>query len=235
MLLSLVRKDFWLMISVVLMALIALPVSFALTAVISLATRESAFQGASIDTVWASIFSTSSQIVFLLSYFSMAFMAGAIISTERQDRSLEFLACLPPLRIHTLASKIIVVGCFLIVLFAIYASLYAVSELLNEATRSGGPSRSSLEIDDSVRLLIGCAGTAWAMSSLSKSSTIPVLVGLICPILVIPLVQILLHVLGVNMPLDGTSDFVLNGVLLLGISGFAFGSAWYLLSPETRR
>lgn len=231
MLLALVRKDIRLMLSVVMMALITLPLSFAVTAGISFATRDSAFSGVSTLAVWASIFSISCQLIFMLAYFSTAFMAGAIISIERQDRSAEFLACLPPLRRHTLASKAIVVAAFVLALLAVYAAFYAASESLNEAAGSRASTRGSLPIVDAFRLLVGCGGLSWAMSSLSKSSTIPVLVGLISPIMVMPLVQILLHVLGVSMQMEATASFVLNGVLLVGVAGFVFGSAWYLLGP----
>jgi hypothetical protein len=234
MLSALLRKDLRLMRSVLITSTMSVVLSFGVTAAVSFSIRESVWSGQPAIVVWASVFALSTQLCFLFAYFSVAFLSGSIIASERQDRSAEFLACLPPLRRHTLASKALVCAGFVGVIWGAYACHFAVSEYLEQHTTAVLSARQRIPLGDAVRLLIGCAGIAWAVSSVARSPTIAVLFGLISPLIAMPIVHLALHSLGVSLPLEEMKGFVFNAVLLAGLAGFGTGSTWYLLGREER-
>lgn len=232
MLAALFRKDVRMMQLILVLVAIGIPACVLVTAIVCFTTADELRPAGSTAAVWAIVFDISNQFCFGLTYFGTVLLAGSIIAAERQDGSVDFLACLPPLRKHHMASKLAVVGSFTGLSVLVLACLTALADAARDYAGASPSIDRGLRIVDSARLLLGSGGVAWAISSISRTPLSAILAGLVTPMLAVPLIKLLLHVVNVSLPLERSSEFLFNAVAMLGLAGFASGSVWYLLKRE---
>lgn len=168
--------------------------------------------------------------------FFAAILAGSVFTLERCDRSAEFLACLPTTRMQNLVSKMTVV---LVATTAMLAVHIIASSVANQifpyvqvAPGQGDIRLGTLEWLTTVAIIVSIIGGALAVSAWLKSNGVPILAGLLTPLLILSFV--LLIGWSLNIPSEGntfqiryvTSSFVLGGA-------FAYiGCYWYLTRSD---
>ena len=232
MLAALLRKDVRMMRLILLLVAIGIPACVLVTALVCFTTADDLQPADSTAAVWSIVFDVSTQFCFGLTYFGTVLLAGSIIAGERQDGSVDFLACLPPLRKHHLASKLAVVAGFTAMSVLVLACLTALADAARDYAGAAPSIDRGLEIVDTARLLLGGSGVAWAISSISRTPLSAILAGLVTPMLAVPLIELLLYAVDVSLPLERSSEYLLNAVAMFGLAGFASGSVWYLLRRE---
>lgn len=175
-----------------------------------------------------------SQLGFVATAFLGALLAGSAISMERSDRSVEFLACLPPTRWQNLTSKLIVVSASLLLMIGIHVASNFASHLLIPYV----PSENRAPIPDFTAvvsflcIIFSVVGGAWGFASCMKSNGAPIILGLGTPFFVLALVVIVGWVLGIRSEGDSFQLRYNTGAIMLGMALGSFGSYLYLTRSE---
>ena len=169
---------------------------------------------------------------FLSAAFCAAILAGSVFTLERADRSVEFLACLPPRRFQHLISKLSVVLIATLAMVAIHSIALLVSNMLIPHVRS-----TTAPVSDSVSLqtlfllvsaIVSVIGGALAISSWQKSNGVSILCGLLTPILLIKLIQAVEYLLEIPAAADGHSLRFAWALLFSGLFLIFCGGYWYV-------
>lgn len=232
---AILRKDLALL-RLYLLAAVILTIGCYLFA-IAFMTFATAFREQTMQTVVNRTFLSldgGSQLGFIATGFLGALLAGSAISLERSDRSVEFLACLPPTRWQNLTCKLIVVGTALLLMIGIHLTANVASHLLIPYV----PSDNRPSIPDTTNvitflcIIVSAAGGAWGFASCLKSNGAPILLGLGTPFLALALVAIAGWVLGIRSEGHSFQLRYNTGAIILGISLASIGSYLYLTRSE---
>lgn len=232
MLRALIIKDIRLVQLIIVLAFSSVPIILLLSAIVCFTTQDTQFSGQSTAETLASAFGVSDRFLLMISYFTVTLIAGSIIAEERQDRTAEFLGCLPPLRWHTILSKGSVVAGFIASWLIIQACIHFLTYHLERSAGSTAYSDGLTSVGAVAGLLVGCGGVAWACSALSRTTVVPIVIGFIAPGLVIPLVGFLYQYFEVSVDLTDRGRPMYNAVCMLGCAGFIAGAVFYLLRRE---
>ncbi|QDT02365.1 ABC-2 family transporter protein [Rubripirellula lacrimiformis] len=223
MLKALFYKDLRIVKPILVLLAVATPLTFVAIAGICFYSMHSE---RSHESILATVFHLSLQISIYASYLSIAFVCSTVLTAERQDRSIEFLSYLPPLRLHILLSKLALVALCLVACLSLFGCLRVLLEYFQDfSTEVSG---RDIGAGDAIGMWVGCAGASWFIGSFSKSTGLPALAGILSPMLVIAAVQISLHMTESSMSLDTMQSVVSNSVLLFGLAGFISGSLFFL-------
>jgi ABC-type Na+ efflux pump permease subunit len=111
-----------------------------------------------------------------------AVVAGSALTTERLDRSAEFLAYLPPTRFQVLLGKLVVVLGFVLVQLVVHlACLAGAMQLESQAILPPGFRVNAVGHLGVAAAVLCTAGVAWGVSAVAESQAAPVLAGLLAP------------------------------------------------------
>jgi ABC-type transport system involved in multi-copper enzyme maturation permease subunit len=167
-----------------------------------------------------------------ISQLTMALLGGNAIACERADRSAEFLAYLPVSRARILAGKLAVV-------LLAGASIWGPNLLVVWLTSAG--LGDLVEKSYFIRLVWSvAAGTAatglvffcvgWFLSSMLESPTFAVCGGLLTPVLILTVIQLVRWVL--ETPEEVAKPWYLGTCLVLAPVCFVAGTWYYLRRVE---
>lgn len=182
------------------------------------------------------ILSFGGNLGFLSAAFCAAILAGSVFTLERADRSVEFLACLPPRRFAHLISKLTVVLMATFSMLALHTAALIASNMLIPYVQT-----STVSIDDSVSLpilfllvaaIVTVIGGAIAISAWQKSNGVSILCGLLTPILLIKFIQSIEYLLEIPDASDGHSMRFAWILLVIGLFLIFCGGYWYVERSE---
>jgi ABC-type transport system involved in multi-copper enzyme maturation permease subunit len=168
---------------------------------------------------------------FVLTCLAAAVISGSIFTLERSDRSADFLASLPPTRWQNLQSKLLVLVGMLVTLLAInsFAALAGYGLLQNLRIPEYQQNQPEGEFYLSViTIAFSIAGVAWAFSSILQSNGVPVLLGLLSPLVGYSTVVTIAFSIERRLSNSEAMAAMLGISFTLGVLGFASGCYWYL-------
>jgi hypothetical protein len=189
---------------------------------------------------WSSRFfmvlQTGQHLGFFATGFCSALLAGSVLTLERADRSVEFLACLPPNRYQHLFSKLIVLLGTTFAMLSIHSIAVLGSILLLPYVRSITSASSSGQELPTLFLFLACVtsiiGGSLATSAWQKSNGVPILCGLLTPLFLILLLRKAEQLLDLPTPRDGQSLRLAWGLLVGGLFLSFCGCYWYVERTE---
>lgn len=171
---------------------------------------------------------------FIASGLLGALLAGSALTLERSDRSVEFLACLPPTRWQNLTSKLVVVTSVVMSMVTIHLVTTSIASQMIPYVRVD----TRIQLPDAntvvtyLCLIVSTVGGAWGFASCMKSNGAPIVLGMGTPFLTLTLVLLFGKIL--NVPSEGDS-FQLRyntGSVILGLTLGLIGSYLYLTRRE---
>ena len=177
-----------------------------------------------------------SSLGFPVTAFFSVLLAGSVFTLERADRSAEFLAWLPPTRVQHLVSKLgVVFGATSLMLCVHLAAIAASDQLLPYVQTTNYPLTDGEGIPTAVAftsVVLSMIGGAIATSAWLKSNGVPILCGLLTPLLTGALVSSAAYLL--DIPADGgqVSNRFYVASALLGIALTFCGAHWYVERVE---
>lgn len=229
MFVAVLKKDLSLLRNYWRSAAVATIVCYAIAAVFVVWLTE--YQDESMQQIGARSFlvlGVGSRIGMVVTVIFTVALAGSVFTLERSDRSAEFLACLPPTRLMNLSSKMgIVFGAALLMTgvhwLAILMELMLVPYV--PATNIFGTAGES-----GIRGLVGMlalnlnmTGAALAVSAWMQSNGVPILAGLLAPVMTRSLIQLASYAL--DIPMDGNAFAIISA--LLGLLLTFCAGIWY--------
>jgi hypothetical protein len=164
-------------------------------------------------------------------------IAGSIITLERADRSAEFLACLPPSRLQHLASKFSVLFGMTALMIFVHITAAFLSDLLLPYVRAtnypfaGGTQMST--VLRFVAVVLSMIGGALAVSAWQNSNGVSVLCGLLTPLGIIALLQLITYWL--DIPMSNSNEFMNRFSMFASLTGCSLilcGAYWYIERTE---
>lgn len=169
--------------------------------------------------------------------FFAALLAGSAFTLERSDRSAEFLACLPPTRLQNLISKMIVVLGVTLATFAVHASCLWVAHLLLPYVRAQGVWTEAQIPSPLIAFTFFSAtasiiGGAITVSAWLNSNGVPILCGLLTPLLGLSLALLIGWAFNLESEGDAFQTRYANTLLILGLTLIYIGCYWYLTRSE---
>ncbi|XZE20726.1 ABC transporter permease [Pirellulaceae bacterium SH449] len=178
--------------------------------------------------------SIGSRLGFVATVLLGALVAGSAVTLERSDRSVEFLACLPPTRWHNLFSKVIVVCATVLSMIVIHLVTNVLAHQFFPYVRMD----TRIQLPDAnttatfLCLIISTAGGAWGFASCMKSNGAPIIMGIGTPFLALTIVLLIGKIL--DIPAEGTSFQIRfnTGSVILGFTLGLIGSYLYLTRTE---
>lgn len=172
-----------------------------------------------------------SRLGFIATALLGALLAGSAVTLERGDRSVEFLACLPPTRWHNLASKLMVVSAVVTSMIAIHvATTVVASQLLPHVrmdTRTEVPDLN--DVMTFLGLIVSTVGGAWGFASCMKSNGAPIVLGMGTPFLTLSLVLFVGWALDVSSEGDSFQLRYNTASILVG-GGLGLTGSWLYLT-----
>ncbi len=206
-----------------------------------LATILSSYQDPMMQTLTSRALLTlagGSNFGFSATTFFAALLAGSVFTLERSDRSAEFLACLPPTRMQNLISKTSVV------LGAVGAmsAVHGISNLAAHQILPFAHAEASLGVKNALTDALGVltfsavtvsvVGGAFAMSSSLNSNGVPILSGLLTPVLVLSVVSLVGWALDIPSEGDVFQIRFATSSMVLGTTFASIGCYSYLTRSE---
>lgn len=175
-----------------------------------------------------------SQIGFVATGLLGALLAGSAISLERSDRSVEFLACLPPTRQQNLISKIMVVGSLLLLMISIHVGCnFSAHQLIPFVPSERRPYVPDLmDVMTFLSIIVSMVGGAWGFASFMRSNGAPIVLGFGTPFLVLSLVVLIGWSLGIKSEDESFQIRYTSGGFILGLTLGLIGSYHYLTRSE---
>ena len=168
--------------------------------------------------------------------FFAALLAGSVFTLERSDRSAEFLACLPPTRLQNLVSKLTVVLGATTAMLALPIISSAVANQMfpyvQVAPGQGNILFGTPEWLTSVAIIVSIIGGAFAVSAWLKSNGVPILAGLLTPLLILSFVSLIGWLL--DIPSEGNAFQIryVTSSFVLGVAFAYMGCYWYLTRSD---
>jgi hypothetical protein len=178
--------------------------------------------------------SVGSHFGFIATCLLGALLAGSAVTLERSDRSVEFLACLPPTRWQNLSSKLLVVCSAVLIMVVIHiATTVAAHQLIpyvRSDTRTQVPDASG--VTTYLCLIASTVGGAWGFASCMRSNGAPILLGIGTPFLTLSLVSFVGWVLDIASEGNSFQLRYNTGAVILGFTLGLVGSYLYLTRTE---
>jgi ABC-type transport system involved in multi-copper enzyme maturation permease subunit len=234
---ALMAKDMRLFRNYLWSAVLATIGCYAISAVAAIgitAYQEPAYQGAVVRTYLA--FSSGSSLGLPLTSFFACLLGGSAFTLERSDRSAEFLACLPPSRMNHLVSKLtIILAAVSIMLLAHLGATLAANSLLPYARAANYPVSTPFQMSGfmtGVAMNVLMVGSALSVSSWLKSNGVPILCGLLSPILIMSLVSLAFYALGFEGDAGRFQAMLGVASLSFGVFLAMCGGYWYVVRGE---
>jgi ABC-type transport system involved in multi-copper enzyme maturation permease subunit len=184
------------------------------------------------------ILASGSNFGFVATSFFAALLGGSVFTLERSDRSSEFLACLPPTRMQNLISKLTVVlgsiGAMIVVHVLTNIAAHQIVPFVpaNVSMIAKDSLSSTLVLVTMIAVTVSMVGGSFAVSASVKSNGVPVLGGLLTPLLVLSLVSLIGWAL--DIPSEGNAFAIryATSAFVLGILFAYIGCFWYLTRSE---
>ncbi len=228
MLRTLFLKDVRLVCLLLWIALASPCVIFVLSTVAFFSGLNSFIADGSTTQIWAHVMSVTEVGNLAAAYILSGLIAGSLLTLEKQDLSIEFLTCLPPQRLHILISKLLLIAIFIVAEVLGFGILNEILDQLFEAMGDASLAENRLSMIGVFQLLIGCAGISWVAASFARSPALPLLFGVLAPVIVVPLTQFAIEWFESSIPYTETGDLVFFLLMLLGTAGLLMGSTVYL-------
>ena len=228
MLATLIWKDFRLVRLILGLSLAALITAVPFNIALIFLFRPDVLSDISPMVLVAGSFEGATAFLPVVCYIAVILTAGSILAGERQERTADFLATLPPSRTKTILSKGIVVASTIAAWTLIYVAMMGFTQLLGQFNHH------SLQLSDLppgyfiAQVIIGGGGIAWAASAFCRTITPPVLAGIIIPALFVPAMQTVLHKMNVSIPPSELAQWTVGAIFMLGLLGFILGTIVYL-------
>lgn len=169
--------------------------------------------------------------------FCSLLIAGSIFTLERADRSAEFLACLPPSRLQHLASKFSVLfGMAALMIFVHIAAALASDTLLPYVRSTNYPFTDGTQMSTVFRfvaIVLSMIGGSLAVSAWQNSNGVPILCGLLTPLGIIALLQLMTYLL--DIPMSNPDEFADRFSMFASLAGLSLifcGAYWYIERTE---
>ena len=164
-------------------------------------------------------------------------LAGSIFTLERADRSAEFLACLPPRRIQHLTSKFTILFGTTALMLCVHLTTTLASDLLLPYVRATNypytEGTQATHVFLFVSVIMSMIGGALAVSAWQKSNGGPILCGLLLPLLLLSLIQVVAYLLDLpELSNVGHSNRFALVAFVIGIFLTFCGAYWYLERAE---
>lgn len=182
---------------------------------------------------WAVLLATGCYFSVMCSQASLAMLSGHVVAVERADRSVEFIAYLPPSRFQLLLSKLIVLASALVVVWGANLALRELSGYLAGDTRDPA---NALVADMASLWSLAAVGTlamgaGWCASCTLSGTGAPVAMAFFSPMILVGLLQSLGFASG------WPDEFSFGSVYrtacwLCGLALFAIGTVHFLRRVE---
>ena len=174
-----------------------------------------------------------------ISLFFAALLGGSVLTLERSDRSAEFLACLPPSPREHLTNKLTLVFSVSLLMFGLHTVASIGERLLLPHVRGaadlfGSSATTSPWLDVAAYCVFTLAvvGGGLAASAWSRSNGVPVLCGLLTPVLVLILDASLTRLLNLQSSTEHAQARILITAAIVGATLNFLGCYWYLTRTE---
>lgn len=178
--------------------------------------------------------SVGSRLGFISTGLLGALLAASALTLERSDRSVEFLACLPPTRWQNLSSKLVVVCSVVLSMVAIHIATITIAYQLIPYVRVDtliqAPDANT--VATYLCLIVSTVGGAWGFASCMKSNGAPIVMGMGTPFLTLTLVLLIGKLLNVSSEGDSFQLRYNTGSVILGFTLGLIGSYLYLTRRE---
>jgi ABC-type transport system involved in multi-copper enzyme maturation permease subunit len=110
-------------------------------------------------------------------------LAAHSMANERADRSLAFLFTLPPTRFRILASKVVVIGCFLATIWCVNCLAILIATRINHGPVFITAGYPSLKVIAEIGFF--CFGASWLASAYSANPAHALAFGLVAPLMLL--------------------------------------------------
>lgn len=224
MLATLIWKDFRLVRLILVISAAVAAAAFPFIICMAFFTRPDVLQVFTWSQLVIGALEGATMFVPVVSYMAVAFTAGGLIAGERQDRTADFLATLPPIRSKVVLSKAIIAVGTIAACLLVYAGMKSLVVDVWYGPMNDLRAESMPTVLDLARVLIGCGGVAWAVSSVLRTITIPVLAGFVIPGLFVAAMQTILYRFEITTNPDEITQWISSAIGTLGILGFVIGS-----------
>lgn len=184
------------------------------------------------DLETACLLATGGYFGLLLNQISIGILSGMTFSSERADRSTEFLAYLPPCRRDLMTSKALVLAGVVLLIWAVNAALISSGEMLASELGSASVFIQSLPpLGTLFCVTILSVGVGWWGSARAASNGPPVAFACLAPVLTYAAIRTTQRT--VDLPSNEAFEAVFNGVnLTVGIGCLILGSQHFLTREE---
>lgn len=190
------------------------------------------WQEATAASGWALVLATGAYFSVMCSLASLAVLSGHLVAIERGDRSVEFIAYLPPSRWQLLASKGLVLAGAVVVVWGVTLGVgqlsraLAGSEVMERSLIAEGPAIWSLASVGALAM-----GAGWCASCMVSGTGSAVALAFLSPLLLVGMFQLLKYVTGWPDELSFATAYH-SACWLLSAALFAIGTAYFLRRVE---
>lgn len=172
--------------------------------------------------VWASCLQYASGAVGGLSLLTFLFLGAHVVADERQHRTSEFLAYLPPSRHKILASKLLLCLAFVVVIWSVFLIGIEVA-----SQKFGGDMNESMQMAYYIMLMgFTILGVSWLASCVLESPPRAMIIGFVVPLAAMMGVPMTLQRLAPGISSRTSTQIFCGSLLSLGLGGFVLG--WWL-------
>ena len=231
MLRALVWKDVRINRLPLLMAVVLLAAPYAVVA--AAVMQMPLWQESTTASAWAVLLATGCYFSVMCSQASLAMLSGHLIAVERADRSVEFIAYLPPSRLQLLLSKFFILASAVAVVWGANLALREFSGYLAGDARD--PAHALVADMASFWSLAAVGalamGAGWCASCMLSGTGGPVAMAFFSPVILVGVLQSLGYASG--WPDQFSIGAVYrNACWLLGAALFAMGTVHFLRRVE---
>jgi len=182
---------------------------------------------------WAVLLATGCYFSVMCSQASLAMLSGHVIAVERADRSVEFIAYLPPSRFQLLISKLSVLASAAVVVWGVNLAIRELSGYL--AGDAGDPAHALIADMASFWSLAAVGalamGAGWCASCMLSGTGGPVAMAFFSPMILVGLLQSLGFASGWPDQFSFGSAYR-TACWLFGFALFAVGTVHFLRRVE---
>ncbi len=181
---------------------------------------------------WATLLGTGCYFSIMCSLPTLAMISGSIIAAERNDRSAEFLAYLPPSRKLILSSKAILLITVATLIAGLNLALLALAHTLATDTQTvHAVTTNLLPIHNLAAIGLAAAGAGWFASSIASTTGPPVTLAFAAPAAILGILAAIRKL--TNWPSqENFSPAYYTTCIALGILTFTLGSLYYIRRVE---
>ena len=231
MLIALLRKDIRINRLPILMGLVLLIIPYGVVA--ASVMQMPLWQESTAASGWAVLLATGCYFSLMCSQASLAMLSGHLIAVERADRSVEFIAYLPPSRLQLLLSKLLVLAIAIAVVWCFNLTLGELASYLAGAANdpAGALVADMASVSSLAAVGVLAIGAGWCASCTLSGTGGPVAIAFFSPVLLVGLLQSLGFAAG--WPDEFSFGAVYQSACWwIGLALFAIGTGYYLQRVE---